>query len=71
MSVTLDAVRTVVPALGAGSEEPAAQAVYGVSQPCLERLGRRGRRHLFATELHHLGDLFGHFGRFKGGWTRG
>ncbi len=66
LSVALDPARTVVAALGEGPKELATQAVHGVPQPRLnrfERLGRRVRPSLFATELHHLGDRFGDFGR--------
>lgn len=63
LSVTLNVVRTVVLALGVRPKELAARAVHGLSQPRLKRPDRRGRSNLLATELHHLGDPFGHFGR--------
>ena len=60
LPVALDPPRTVVPALGVGSKELAAQLVHGASQLRLNRLkhlGRWGRSNLLTTKLHHLGDL--------------
>ena len=69
LPVALDPARTVVPALGPGSKELATQAVHGLAQPRLnrlERLRRRVRSSLIATEVDDLGHRFGHLDRQPG-----